>query len=166
LSRQSGKIYAVLISIPRRQILLERLTWALQKMADYELREPSQISKTRNQMKANSEPIPIGKGLRIVLSESGEPLSIGAALHEAAERVSEWIESNPQHPRIEDARRWIESVEQIDRRRAIGAQAEKIAKPALDYSDCPYKKSRSPCKSTVARLAVTMLHARELADEL
>ena len=40
LSRQSSKIYAVLISIPRRQILLERLSWAFQKIADYELRDP------------------------------------------------------------------------------------------------------------------------------
>ena len=115
-------------------------------------------------MKAKSEPIPIGKGLRIALSESGEPLSIGAALHEAAERVSEWIERNPLHPRIEEARRWIESVEQIDRRRAIEAKAEKIAKPALDYADARFKGKKTADLKDAIKHAVVR-HARGQAEK-
>jgi hypothetical protein len=75
---------------------------------------------------------PLGRGLRVMISESGEPLSIGAPLDEAVARVEEWIAANHRNPRVGALRLWLESVDRLQRQSTVQARAQKIAKAALD----------------------------------
>jgi hypothetical protein len=104
---------------------------------------------------AINKAIPIAKGLRIVLGESGEPQAFGAPIDEAVKRVEEWIEANPRHPQVEEAKRWLLSAEQADRQRVVKAKAEKIAKPALDRAErISDKKLRNVAKKFLEQAAL------------
>lgn len=83
-------------------------------------------------MTARNEAIPVDRGLRVIISESGEPLSIGAPLGEAVGRVEEWIAANQQNPRVEALRLWLESVDRLQRQSTVQARAQEIAGAALD----------------------------------
>lgn len=83
----------------------------------------------------NNKPIPIGAGLRVNLTDEGEPVTIGAREDDAITRVAAWIERNPLHADADRARLWLERMEQDHANRELDAKVDRQLKPVMDVVD-------------------------------
>ena len=73
--------------------------------------------------------IGINDGLRIGLTDDERPITEGASEDEAYARVSTWIETNPAHPKVEVALRWVVALEKAQEERDLNRKAERKVDP-------------------------------------